>query len=161
MSRFGGEHGHDRRFAYVPKQHVPVTGIRAFAAAVGAAVAALTWLLLVPWDLSEVTEDGRPIQGGGDDSGLQVALVGVIVVAIGLVAVARASTRALASTFVAGGLGTWTVLFAWRAGVSETDGANMFMAPLVTVFVPATILMPILVRAIAARLDHGQDVIRA
>ena len=153
--------------AYLPlgphtKHHVPVTGIRAcVAASAGAAVAGLAWLVLVPWDLSEVAEDGRAIEGGGDDSGLQIALVGMFVVALGLVGVARASTRALAATFVAGGLAAWTVLFAWRAGVSETDGANMFMAPLVTLFVPATILMPILVRAIAARLDHRQDVVRA
>jgi len=116
---------------------------------------------LVPWDLSEVTEDGRPIDGGGDDSALQIALVGLIVVAVGLVAVTRAATRSLAATFVAGGLGTWTLLFAWRAAVSETEGANLFMVPLVTLFAPAAIVTPLLVRAIAARLDGREDVVRA
>ena len=139
-----------------------MTGSRAFVAALaGAATAGLAWLVLVPWDLSEVTADGRPIEGGGDDSGLQIALVGVIVVAFGLVALARISTRAFAATYVAGGLATWTVLFGWRAGVSETDGANMFMAPLVILFLPATIVTPILVRAIAARLDGREGLVRA
>jgi hypothetical protein len=139
-----------------------VTGIRAFVAALaGAASAVLAWLLVVPWDLSEVTEDGRPIEGGGDDSGLQIGLVGVVVVGLGLVAVARPSTRALAAMFVAGGLGTWTVLFGWRAGVSETVGANMFMVPLVTVCLPATIVTPIVIRAIATRLDGRDGLARA
>ncbi len=138
-----------------------MTASRAFGAALaGAAVALVSWLLLVPWDLSEVTEDGRIIEGGGDDSGLQIALVGVIVVALALVAVARASSRPLAAPVVAGGLAAWTALFAWRAGAAETVGANMFMAPLVIVFVPATIVAPILVRSIAARLDHRDDGLR-
>jgi len=48
-----------------------MTGSRAFVAALaGAATAGLAWLVLVPWDLSEVTADGRLIEGGGDDSGL-------------------------------------------------------------------------------------------
>jgi len=85
----------------------------------------------------------------------------VIVVAFGVVALARISTRAFAATYVAGGLATWTVLFGWRAGVSETDGANMFMAPLVILFLPATIVTPILVRAIAARLDGREGLVRA
>ena len=130
------------------------------AASAGAAVAALAWLVLVPWDLSEVTQDGRPIEGGGDDNGLQIALVGMIVMALGVVAVVRASTRALASAFVTGGLAAWTVLVAWRAGVSDTDGANMFMVPLVALFIPATIVTPIAVRAIAARLGRRQGAVR-
>jgi hypothetical protein len=138
-----------------------VTASRALGAALaGAAVALVSWLLLVRWDLSEVTEDGRPIEGGGDDNGLQIALVGVIVVALALVAAARASTRPAAATFVAGGMAAWTVLFAWRAGAAETVGANMFIAPLVTVFVPATIVAPILIRTIAARLDHRDGILR-
>jgi hypothetical protein len=124
------------------------------AASTGVAVAVTAWLLLVPWDLSEVTADGRPIEGGGDDSGSQIALVGVIVLALGLAAVTRASTRCQAAAFVAGGLGAWTVLFASRAGVAETEGANLFMAPLVVLFVPVTIVTPLVVRAIGARLDR-------
>lgn len=125
------------------------------AALTGVAVAVTAWLLLVPWDLSEVTADGRPIEGGGDDSGSQIALVGVIVLALGLAAVTRTSTRRKAAAFVAGGLGAWTVLFAWRAGASETAGANMFMAPLVVLFVPVTIVTPLVVRAIGARMDRS------
>jgi len=131
------------------------------AALSGASVALVAWVLLVPWDLSEITEDGSPIEGGGDDSGLQIAIVGLIVVALGCLAVARPSTRSLAASFVAGGLGAWTVLFGWRAGVSETDGANMFMVPLLMLLVPVTIVIPVVVRAIAARLDRRQEAIRA
>lgn len=120
----------------------------------GAVVAVVTWLLLMPWDLSEVTPDGRLIEGGGDDYGTQLVLVAATVVALGLVGVVWDETRALAASFVAGGLVAWTVLFAWRAGVAETEGANLFMAPLVVLFGPATVVTPMLVRAIGRRLDR-------
>ena len=124
-----------------------------FAVLAGMAVALLAWLVLLPWDLSEVTADGRPIEGGGDDVGAQLALVAVIVVALGMAVVARPSTRAVAPAFVAGGLWTWTVLFAWRAGAAKTDGANLFLAPLVVVCVPVAVVAPLVVRAIARRAD--------
>ena len=118
--------------------------------------------MLVPWDLSEVTADGRPIEGGGDDSGLQIALVGVIVVAFGVVALARISTRAFAATYVAGGLATWTVLFGWRAGVSETDGGEHVHGPACdTLFSSSDDRDPDLGLLIAARLDGREGLVRA
>jgi hypothetical protein len=67
-----------------------MTAVRTFVAAlVGAAVAVFAWLALVPWDLSEVSEDGRILEGGGDDKAPQIALVGVAVVSIGLIAIGR------------------------------------------------------------------------
>lgn len=125
------------------------------AAIVGAAVAAIAWLVLVPWDLSEVSKDGRTIEGGGDDGALPIALVGVAVVTIGLIAMGRGGTRGHAPAFVAGGLAAWTALFAWRAGVAQTSGANMFMVPLLAMFLPVAIVTPLVLRAVAARLHRA------
>ena len=133
-----------------------MTVVRTFVAALsGAVTALLAWLVLVPWDLSEVATDGRTIEGGGDDSGPQIALVGVVVVAIGLMAIARHATRGYAPTYVAGGLAAWTSLFAWRAGTSETSGANMFMVPVVMAFIPLTIVTPLILRAAASWVSRA------
>lgn len=125
------------------------------AASLGAAFASLAWVVLVPWDLSEVTADGRMLESGGDDNAVQIALVGVAVLAVGLIAMGWDSTRGGAPAFVAGGLAVWTVLFAWRAGVAETSGANMFMVPLVVMFIPVAIVVPLVVRAVATRLPQA------
>jgi hypothetical protein len=132
-----------------------VTAVRIFVAALaGAAVAVFAWLVLVPWDLSEVSGDGRMLDGGGDDNAPQIALVAVAVVAIGLIAIGRRATRADAPAFVAGGLAAWAALFAWRAGVSETSGANMFVVPLVMMFIPVAVVAPLVLRAVASRLNR-------
>ncbi len=125
------------------------------AASLGVAFAILAWVTLVPWDLSEVTGDGRVLEGGGDDNALRIALVGVAVLAVGLIAIGRRTTRSDAPAFVAGGLAAWTVLFAWRAGVAETSGANMFMVPLVVMFIPVAVVVPLVVRAVATRLPQA------
>jgi hypothetical protein len=132
-----------------------VTAVRIFVAALaGAAVAVFAWLVLVPWDLSEVSGDGRMLDGGGDDNAPQIALVAVAVVAIGLIAIGRRATRGAAPAFVAGGLAAWAALFAWRAGVSETSGANMFVVPLVMMFIPVALVAPLVLRAVASRLNR-------
>jgi hypothetical protein len=132
----------------------PVTAVRIFAAALaGAAVAVFAWLVLVPWDLSEVSGDGRMLDGG-DDNAPEIALVAVAVVAIGLIAIGRRVTRGDAPAFVAGGLAAWAALFAWRAGVSETSGANMFVVPLVMMFIPVAVVTPLVLRAVASRLNR-------
>jgi hypothetical protein len=86
---------------------------------------------------------------------LRIALVGVVVVVVGLIASGRRETRTDSPALVAGGLAAWTALFAWRAGVAEVSGANFFVVPLVIVFIPLTIIMPFVIRAIAFRLDRG------
>lgn len=132
-----------------------MTAVRTFVAAlVGAAVAVFAWLVLVPWDLSEVSEDGRVLEGGGDDNWPQIALVGVAVVSVGLIAIGRRATRGDAPAFVAGGLAAWAALFAWRAGVSETSGANMFVVPLVMIFIPVVVITPLVLGAVASRLNR-------
>jgi hypothetical protein len=132
-----------------------MTVVRPFVAVVvGAALAVVAWLALVPWDLSEVSEDGRMLDGGGDDNGPQMALVGVAVMAVGFLAIGRRGTRVVAPWFVAGGLAAWAALFAWRAGASRTVGANMYLAPLVTMFIPAALIAPLALRTVDSRLDR-------
>jgi hypothetical protein len=116
----------------------------------------VTWIALVPWDLSEVDSQGRLLEGGGDDHGGAIVLVACVVVMIGGVLLWRSSTRAIAAPFTFGGLAAWAVLFAWRAGTARTYGANMFMAPLIIIVIPAAILVPMAVAAIARRLSRAE-----
>jgi hypothetical protein len=64
------------------------------------------------------------------------------------------ATRGDAPAFVAGGLAAWAALFAWRAGVSETSGANMFVVPLVMIFIPVVVITPLVLGAVASRLNR-------
>ena len=124
-------------------------------AALFGAVASLgTWLLLVPWDLSEIDADGHQLDRGGDDYAGLIALVAgvVIVVAVGLVLAPR--TRRSAVSFAVGGMVTWAALYAWRAGASETSGANMFMIPLLFAVIPVTVAAPFVLRSVTYRLEE-------
>jgi hypothetical protein len=122
-------------------------------ATAGVAIAVATWILLVPWDLSELDANGSTLESGGDDSGWQIAVVGIVVVLVGLATTLKPVTRGAGPVLVASGLTTWSALFAWRAGTAEVSGANMFVVPLVTVMIPAVVLMPVLVRRVG-RLAH-------
>ena len=122
----------------------------------GAATAIAMWLLLVPWDLSELDEDGSTLERGGDDYAPQIAAVAVIVVIVGLATTLKATTRRAGPALVASGLAAWSALFAWRAGTSEVSGANMFLVPLVMVMIPATVLMPLLVRRVDRLAQRSQ-----
>lgn len=126
------------------------------AVAIGAVVALGAWLLLVPWDLSEIDADGRMLDRGGDDHAGMIALVAGVVIAIGIGLVVSPRTRPSATWFVLGGLVMWTVLFAWRSAVSEVSGANMFMLPLVFAVIPLTIIAPMALRAMEHRLERSR-----
>ncbi len=117
----------------------------------GALLALASWLLLVPWHLSELDAEGYPIEGGGDDAFLPIALVGVAVVAAAVLVLAIRRLRPTAAAFALGGLATWSVLFAWRASVARVSGANLWTLPLLFVFLPVTVIVPRLL----ARLTRG------
>lgn len=117
----------------------------------GGATAVLLWLLLLPWDLSEVDAQGRLRERGGDDYAGAIVAVAGIVVAIALILVLLRRTRPTAPLFAAGGLGAWAALFAWRAGTAETSGANLFMVPLLVVVIPLAVTVPLALRRFTAR----------
>ena len=123
---------------------------------VGAVGSLGAWLLLVPWDLSEVDADGRSLEQGGDDYGGMIALVAGVVIAIAIGLLMAQQARRLAVWFAVGGLVTWATLFAWRAGVSETSGANMFMVPLLFAVIPLTVAVPLVLRRLTHRLEGEQ-----
>jgi hypothetical protein len=128
-----------------------MTRTKLLVALIGGATAVLLWLLLLPWDLSEVDAQGRLLERGGDDYAGAIAAVASIVLAIALILVLLRRTRLAAPAFVAGGLGAWAALFAWRAGTSETSGANLFMVPLLIVVIPLAVIVPLALRWFTVR----------
>ena len=113
------------------------------AVAAGIAACLALWLLLVPWDLSEVDSDGRIIAGGGDDTApLQGAVLAILLVTslLGVALVPRFGRIAGLSSFV-----SWASLWAWRASVARAAGANMWLAGFVVHVVPATVAASALV----------------
>lgn len=113
-----------------------------------------TWVLFLPWDLSEVEADGRLLEKGGDDYTGMIALVAVVVAATAVGRLLAPRTRQSALWFAVGGLVTWAVLFAWRAGVAETSGANMSMIPLLFAVIPATFTVLFVLRYLTYRLEE-------
>jgi hypothetical protein len=119
-------------------------GPRLVAALLAGALAGLVaWLVLVPWDLSEIDESGVVIQGGGDDNAGNIAAVAIVLLAVGLVLAFLQRTRASAAAFTLGGYVTW------RVGSARVSGANFFIIPLVIVVIPAAVIVPLVVRSVA------------
>lgn len=103
----------------------------------------------MPWDLSEVDAEGRPLPAGDDDQLVAIGLVLVLIAGIGAMLAAFARQRFFAIFFTAGATLTWAALFAWRAGTARTSGANLFLVPLVLFVIPAASITPMIVGAIA------------
>jgi hypothetical protein len=65
--------------------------------------------------------------------------------ALGLVLAGRLEAKWLGTAAA----GTWAILFAWRAAVSRTDGANMWPVAFLFLIGPAAIIASLLVHAAA------------
>ncbi len=118
--------------------------VRAGSSLLGAGLAVGTWIALLPWDLSEINARGEVTGTGGDDLFGQVALVGLLVAAVGL-GVSLSGRYEVATWMTVGGLASWALLFAWRASVARTAGANLWLLPFIVVVLPAAIAMPLIV----------------
>lgn len=120
----------------------------------GTAASLLLWLVVVPWDLSEV-EAVQPVPGydyygsgrGGDEYAFQVGLVLAVVTVLAVASVLAGRTRA--RWMATAGAVTWAGLFSWRAAVARTSGANLWLAGFVLVIAPAAIFVHLAVHAIA------------
>jgi hypothetical protein len=106
------------------------------AVVVGVAIGYATWLLIAPWDLSEIDEAGRAIAGGGDHLAPQIGAALAFLTALYCVG-ALVSDRLPIIWACAGSCAIWVVLFAWRASVARVDGANLWPIGLVFVVGPA------------------------
>lgn len=100
------------------------------------AVVSLLWLLLLPWDLSSVDQNGELIDGRGGDvfARWRAVALGVcwfVAVAASVTAGVRART-ALAAVVAVGSF--W---FLWRTGSARVIGANMFVVGWLFAFLPA------------------------
>ena len=116
-----------------------------------------TWLLLVPWDLSEVDRDGRILADGGDENAWTIGLVLALtlVIAFALALFPQQGTRA--TLFAFGGCIAWALLFAWRVGTARTSGANLFLVPLVLFVIPTVAIAPAVVRAVGKWVERQRD----
>ena len=108
----------------------------------GLALTLLVWVLVVPWDLSEDATGG-----GGDDYATRIGLVLLIVTvaAVSLVLSGRPKATWLGTAAAV----TWASLFAWRAAVSGTNGANMWPIAFVFIVLPAAAVANLVVQASA------------
>jgi hypothetical protein len=68
----------------------------------GVALSVCAWLAVVPWDLSELDEDGRVVRGGGDDNAPLIGVVAIVVSLVGVVLLGFRRTRIQAWLPVAG-----------------------------------------------------------
>jgi hypothetical protein len=120
----------------------------------GVALAIGIWLLLVPWDLSEVDLQGRDIDGGADENWERIAGVLAVIVLVGvLLALVRPWSGVVPLTVA--GAASWAGLFAWRASVSRVSGANLWRVSFVMMVVPAALATVILVsRLVRWRRDR-------
>ena len=108
----------------------------------GLLITLVVWVICVPWDLSETASGG-----GGDD---QAARIGLVLVVVTVVAVALVLAGRLDATWLGTAAAvTWAVLFAWRAAVSEANGANMWPVAVVFVVLPAAAVANLVVQASA------------
>jgi hypothetical protein len=117
-------------------------------ALVGGAVAEwLAWQAFVPWDMSEVDNLGRVIEPGRADHLWPQIFAALAVVTVAYVAIGLIWGRRLVVAASVGAAATWALIWSWRASVSHVDGANFWLASLVTLVLPAAIAGVLLVRA--------------
>jgi hypothetical protein len=112
---------------------VPSTAI--LHAAAGVAVSVVCWLVLVPWDLSTADADGR-VRRDFEEPLAEIIVVLAIPVALCAASI-RYTTRGCVARSVAV-VGTWSVLLTWRSMVADVVGANMWLAGLAVVTIPAS-----------------------
>ena len=117
-------------------------------ALVGGAVAEwLAWQAFVPWDMSEVDKVGQVIEPGRADHLWPQIFAALAVVTVAYMAIGFVWGRRLVVAASVGSAATWASIWSWRASVSRVDGANFWLASLVTLVLPAAIAAVLLVRA--------------
>lgn len=101
----------------------------------GVLLTSMSWLALVPWDLSEIDRQGHSTGRSVDkDWELIAAILGIIFIAGLLVVLLRPRG---AAPFAIGASTAWAALFAWRAAASRVSGANMWILSFAYLVVPA------------------------
>lgn len=123
-----------------------------------AAVAAVgAWRAVVPWDLSEIDANGQLIPSGGADANAgRIAFAACVVVLVGFVLAAIPAARSSAVAATRAGMTVWAALFTWRALAARTEGASLFLVPLVFVVAPAVLIGPLIVRRVVRTIDHAR-----
>lgn len=128
---------------------------RVVAGALGALVASLAWLAVMPWDLSteRVTESGREVERSA--AALRHLLGTALLVIAGVALVTRrVPTRALSVAIgAAAGAATW---YAARAGVAQTRGPNPWLSNLLLFVAPGAAIVALAGAALGVRWAQGR-----
>lgn len=122
----------------------------------GILVATVAWVVLVPWDLSEVDAMGNLLADRLENRVTDIAIVVIWVASIGVFLAFLRGWGTVAVAFTAGGSAAWVGLFTWRAAVARSDGANLFFASLVMYVVPTAVLLVWLIQKVA-RYSAARD----
>lgn len=168
---FGGRGQRDIRSSGKPR--VPYTGnvrekvslswgARALGSAMfGGLLAGALWALLVPRDLSAVSNTRPPYYysapgsfdevAAGNTSRIALVLLALILVALILAVLGRPPAKWLA----VGGSTVWAGLFDWRAAVSRTEWADLWPVLFFMFVLPAAVFAPLMVHAVARRRSRG------
>jgi hypothetical protein len=97
----------------------------------GICVTMLAWRVAVPWDLSLMAEDGRPIVGAMGDGEKSARIFGIFLglTALAVVMALSGRPRWLNPTlfFLAGGT-VWGAVYTWRSLEARIPGANFGFA---------------------------------
>lgn len=123
---------------------------KAAAIAAGTAVCLVLWILIAPWDLSELDTAGNVIDNGGDGHATTIFTVLSVLIALGIGAV-LASPR-LGRIAAIAGFVTWALIFGWRAAVARVIGANLWPLSFVYIVIPAVFLAATVVLIIEGRV---------
>jgi uncharacterized membrane protein YjjP (DUF1212 family) len=131
---------------------------RSFLGAIEATSITLTWLSLMPWDMSEVDRFSNRIDGGGGDDAFgswRSVAMAVLTFAVVLVVVRYGLGRFVA---VAVAVTVGSFWFLYRTGVARTSGVNLFIAAWLIFFLPCLLVVSataaIIGRRLATRLNR-------
>ena len=100
----------------------------------GWATVVALWIVILPWDLSEVTADDALRNDGLQNAWPLVVLLVCISAVLGGVVTYRSTL--LGESFLWGAGCTFLILFAWRTSVAHTRGANFWLVGLIFYALP-------------------------
>lgn len=108
-----------------PRRMLPAAAAALAGSTAAVSVTVVLWLVLLPWDLSEIDAEGNPTGSSLDQRWLSFALILLVILAVGIWAAWLRHPIISVSWTIAGAM-MWAGLFAWRASSARVSGANFW-----------------------------------